>query len=334
MKRLQLEDLSKQLGYSKTLISMVLNSKGDQYGISKKTQAFVLDAAAKLNYAPNRFAKALRMGKSNFIGLILPDINNFFYSAIAKSIENTLSEQGYNLIVRSTDENEEKEKMLVNMMLNQHDVDGLIIASAFKSAVFYEQSPYSKIPIVFIDRILPLFQAHYVIMDNHGGAYEIVNHVIKTGYKKIICFSHAASVSDIEDCLNGYKDAIEKNKLTYNEGCIKIIRCENTEEDIEKTLRDMINANTEPDAIFALNNRIAIILLKVLKKKEFEKISKVKIACFGDNEIFNFVENPVISISQPVQEIGKDASLLILDVISGKQMHKSNIVLATTLIVR
>jgi LacI family transcriptional regulator len=79
MKRLQLEDLSKQLGYSKTLISMVLNGKADQYGISKKTQAIVLDAVAKLDYTPNKFAKALRTGKSNFIGLIVADLSNLYH---------------------------------------------------------------------------------------------------------------------------------------------------------------------------------------------------------------------------------------------------------------
>ena len=111
MKRLQLEDLSKQLGFSKTLISMVLNGKGNQYGISKKTQAEVLDAVAKLDYTPNKFAKALRTGKSNFIGLIVADIANPFYSKIAKNVESVLFEKNYNLMVCSTDENEERENV-------------------------------------------------------------------------------------------------------------------------------------------------------------------------------------------------------------------------------
>src|SRR6218665_1277460 len=160
MKRLQLEDLSKQLGYSKTLISMVLNGKGNQYGISKKTQAAVLDAVAQLDYTPNKFAKALRTGKSYFVGLIVTDIANPFYSTIAKNVENVLFENGYNLMVCSTEENEEKEKRLVEMMLNQQGVDGLIIASTFKNSSFYEQARFSKVPIVFIDRVIPLFNTN------------------------------------------------------------------------------------------------------------------------------------------------------------------------------
>ncbi len=136
MKRLQLEDLSRELGYSKTLISMVLNGKGNQYGISKKTQAAVLDAVAQLDYSPNKFARALRTGKSFFIGLIVADISNPFYSRIAKNIETVLFGKGYNLMVCSTEENVEKEKKLVEMMVNQQGVDGLIIASSCDNSDF------------------------------------------------------------------------------------------------------------------------------------------------------------------------------------------------------
>lgn len=336
MKRLQLEDLSKQLGYSKTLISMVLNGKGNQYGISKKTQAAVLDAVTQLNYTPNKFAKALRTGKSYFIGLIVTDIANPFYSTIAKSIENVLFESGYNLMVCSTEENEEKEKILVDMMLNQQGVDGLIVASTFKNSSFYEQPRFSKTPIVFIDRVLPLYNTNYVVIDNYGGSMEIVNHLIKSGSKKIACFCITPSyLSTMEDRVNGYKDAMRKNKLADEAEYIKSINFDHIDEDVEKSIRELRGSKSVPDAIFALNNHIAVALLKVLRKKEFKTYEgKIKIACFDDIELFNIIDQPVISVSQPVQEIGKNSSLILLDIISGKQTNKSNIVLSTKLINR
>src|SRR5688572_20519955 len=185
MRRLQLEDLSKKLGFSKTLISMVLNGKGNQYGISKKTQATVLDAIAKLNYSPHKFAKSLRTGKSYFIGLIVTDISNPFYSTIARSIEHVLFESEYNLMVCSSEENEEREKQLIEMMVNQQGVDGLIVASTFKNSEFYNQSRFTKIPIVFIDRVVPLYNGNYVVIDNYGGSLELMDHLIKNGCKKI-----------------------------------------------------------------------------------------------------------------------------------------------------
>lgn len=335
MRRLQLEDLSKKLGYSKTLISMVLNGKGNQYGISKKTQATVLDAIAKLNYSPNKFAKSLRTGKSYFVGLIVTDISNPFYSTIAKSIENVLFESEYNLMVCSTEESEEREKLLVEMMVNQQGVDGLIVASTFKNSVFYEQARFSKIPIVFIDRVVPLFNANYVVIDNYGGSVEIVNHLIKKNCRKIACFAITPLyLSTIEDRLNGYRNALTKNGVKKNEELIKSITFDRIDEDVEQSLRNLLMSDPDVDAIFALNNHIAVSLLKALKKKEFEKLSKVEIACFDDIELFNITDKKVVSVSQPVEDIGKSSSSLLLDIISGKQTSKSNVVLSTRLIVR
>ncbi len=336
MKRLQLEDISKQLGYSKTLISMVLNGKGNQYGISKKTQAAVLEAVALLDYTPNKFAKALRTGKSYFVGLIVTDISNPFYSLIAKNIEHVLFEKGYNLMVCSTEENEEREKKLVEMMLNQQGVDGLIIATTVKDSSFYEQPRFNSTPLVFIDRVLPMFNANYVIIDNYGGSLEIVNHLIKKGGKKIACLSITPSyLSTIEDRINGYKEALSKAKLKQDNSLIKPIHFDHIDDEVSKALADLIKNHKDLDSIFVLNNHIATALLKVLKKKEFAAYaSKINIACFDDIELFNIIDRPVSSVSQPVEEIGRSASILLLDIIDGVNTNKSNIVLSTKIIER
>jgi len=315
---------------------MVLNGKGNQYGISKKTQAAVLDAVAQLNYAPNKFAKALRTGKSYFIGLIVTDISNPFYSTIAKSIENVLFDNGYNLMVCSTEENEEKEKRLVEMMLNQQGVDGLIVASTFKNSSFYEQARFAKIPIVFIDRILPLFNTNYVVIDNYGGSVEIVSKLVKLGKKKIACFCITPLyLSTVEDRVNGYKEALQRNHIQNDPDLIRAISFDHIDEDVERSLQELVKADKVPEAIFALNNHIAVALLKILRKKEFLTLAaKIKIACFDDIELFNIIDRPVISVSQPVQEIGKNSSHILLSIISGKQMNKSNLVLSTKLIDR
>ncbi len=314
---------------------MVLNGKGNQYGISKKTQATVLDAIAKLNYSPNKFAKSLRTGKSYFIGLIVTDIANPFYSTIAKNIESVLFESEYNLMVCSTDENEEREKLLVEMMVNQQGVDGLIVASTFKNASFYEQARFSKIPIVFIDRVVPLFNANYVVIDNYGGSVEIINHLVKKGCKRIACLAITPLyLSTVEDRLNGYRNALNKNGLSNEESLIKAINFDHINDDVERALNELVASGQEPDAIFALNNHIAVALLKVLKKKQYERFAKIEIACFDDIELFNITDKKVISVSQPIEDIGKNSSSLLLDIISGKQTEKSNLVLSTRLIVR
>lgn len=336
MKRLQLEDISKQLGYSKTLISMVLNGKGDHYGISKKTQEAVMDAVNQLDYTPNKFARALRTGKSYFIGLIVADISNPFYSLIAKNIESILFERGYNLMVCSSDENETREKKLVEMMQSQQGVDGLIVASCFKNADFYNQPKINKIPTIFIDRILPLFSAHYVIIDNYGGSIEIVNKLVKNGCKKIACLSITpAYLSTIEDRINGYKEALKKNNLEYDGDLDKAVRYDQIESEVKLALDDFIAKKKKPDAIYCLNNSIAIAVLKLIKSKDYaEFFKKTQIASFDDVDLFNLIDTPVISVSQPIKEIGSNAGNLVIDLIDGKLNNKTNLVLSTKLIER
>jgi LacI family transcriptional regulator len=336
MKRLQLEDLAKQLGYSKTLISMVLNGKGDQYGISKKTQSLVLEEVAKLDYTPNKFAKALRTGKSYFIGLIVADISNPFYSAIAKNIETTLFERGYNLMVCSTDENDEKEKRLIDMMINQQGVDGIIVASTAKDGLFLESPRFNRTPFVLIDRVLPSYKGHYVVSDNYGGSCNIVNKLIEEGCKKIACLSITPRhLSSIEERIRGYKDTLDRKKLTYYKELMIDIRFDAVEEETEGVMRDLLRAHKDLDAIYTINNPIATAVLKSVREKEFEApFKKIKLACFDDIDLFNLIDKPVLSVSQPVNEIGKSAAEMMMDIIDGNREEKNLVTLPTRLIHR
>ena len=132
MKKISLADVAKSLGVSKTLVSLVLNDRGDEKGINKDTQQRVRDKVKELNYKPNQFARGLRVGKSNTIGLVVADISNSFYAKMCRSIEDHCTENGYNLIICSSDENPEKESELIQMLIDRQ-VDGLIISTTQKN---------------------------------------------------------------------------------------------------------------------------------------------------------------------------------------------------------
>ena len=156
------------------------------------------------------------------------------------------------------------------------------------------------------------------------------------GRKKIACFSITPSyLSTIEDRINGYKDALSKHTGSSDTAIIKPIHFENIQGDVDAAMDDLLKNEPELDAIYALNNHIATAILKSLKRKGFEALaSKLKIACFDDIELFNIIDKQVLSVSQPIEEIGRNASILLLDIIEGKHENKSNIVLPTTLIER
>jgi LacI family transcriptional regulator len=335
MRKLHLADISKHVGFSKTLCSMVLNGKGNKYGISKRTQEQVVEAAKTLRYTPNKYAKSLRTGKSYFIGLVVTDIANPFYSTIAKSIESMLYKSDYSLMICSSEESEEREKQLVEMMISQQGVDGLIVTSTFSNPSFYEHPRFKNVPIVFIDRVVPLFRANYIVIDNYGGSLEIVQHLIKEGCRRIACLAVTPlHLSTIEDRISGYKTALRNAGVLDAPDLMRPVRFDSIEEDVEKHLQEFLLSNEKLDAIFALNNHIAIAILKLLRKREFLKYSRVKLACFDDLELFNMINRKVVSVSQPVEQIGRTSCSLILEMLNGKKVNRYYHVLSPTLIER
>jgi len=335
MRKLYLADISKHVGYSKTLCSMVLNGKGNKYGISQKTQQRVLEAAQKLNYTPARYARALKTGRSFFLGLVVTDLNDPFQAGIADRIRALLKNTEYNLVVCCSDEHEEREQHLVEMLLNHNGVDGLIVASTFTNPGFYEQPRFSGIPMVFIDRVVPLFRANYVVVDNYGGALEAVDFLIREGNKKIAALAITPlHLSTIEDRLNGYKTAMRNHNIHDTNEWIKAVRRDHLDDDIEKHLNEIIMNGEKIDAIFSLNIMATLSLLRILKKKEFARLSRIKVACFDDHEMFDFINRKVTSVSQPLDELVRNAHSLLIDLIEGKKINRSFTVLSPRLITR
>ena len=133
--KISISDIAASLGVSKTLVSLVINNKGNSHGISAETQKKVLAKVKELNYRPNVLAQGFRTGKTNTIGLIVSDISNQFYSRIARKVEGYAWERGYSVVICSTDECEDKERQQISM-LQDRKVDGLIISSSQKKLMF------------------------------------------------------------------------------------------------------------------------------------------------------------------------------------------------------
>lgn len=338
MKKTLLEDIARELNVSKTLVSMVINGKGDTYGISKKTQEKVLSKAAELQYTPNVFARALRTGKSNLIGLLIADISNPFYAQIAKHIEKTLSAQGYNLMICNTDENVEQEQKLIQLLGEQHIVDGLIIATSSNDGQFFRQDRIKNIPIVFIDRYLPGLKANYVVANNYQGSFDVTDLLIHKGCKNILTLNISPSyISSLSDRVKGYQDALKKYNIPFKEELLIEISFNNIKNEVRKKLLPYLNKLNTIDAVYTLNNNLATACLDVFNEFGVEKIKdKLYFASFDDIDLFNFVRPHVISVSQPLEEIGNEAANLALKLIENKNKNIENeeITLDTNIISR
>lgn len=337
IKKTLLEDIAKELNVSKTLVSMVINGKGDAYGISKKTQEKVLAKAGEMEYTPNVFARALRTGKSHLIALLVADISNPFYSNIAKHVEKELATKGYNLMICSTDENVEREEKLISLFAEQHMIDGLIIATTNTSGEYFKKERLRNFPIVFIDRYLTVIESNYVVANNYQGSYELTELLVKKGCKNILALNITPShISSLTERVKGYKEALKKHDIAFKDENLVEISFDNIQNDVRTQLTKRLKQG-KIDAIYTLNNHIATACLNVFNEMGFDaKKEGVLFASFDDISLFDFVKPSVISVSQPVENIGIEAANLALHLIDSKTntTDVKKIVLPTSIISR
>jgi LacI family transcriptional regulator len=339
IKKTLLEDIAKELNVSKTLVSMVINGKGDAYGISKKTQEKVLSKAGEMEYTPNVFARALRTGKSNLIALLVADISNPFYSNIAKHVERELASKGYNLMICSTDENVEREEKLISLFAEQHMIDGLIVATTNTSGEYFKKERLRNFPIVFIDRYLPDIESNCVVANNYQGSLEVTELLIKQGSKNILALNITPShISSLTERVKGYKDALKKHNISFKDENLLEISFDNIQNDVREKLTKRLKQGQKIDAIYTLNNHIATACLKVFNEIGFDaKKEGVLFASFDDISLFDFVKPNIISVSQPLEQIGVEAANLALHLIDSKSAEASEfkkVVLPTSIISR
>ncbi len=318
-KKVSLADIAQNLGVSKTLVSMVLNGKGDENGISKKTQDRVMELANELNYKPNQFARGLRIGRSNTIGLLVSDISNPFYSKLARYVEDAVSEAGFNLMICSSDESEEKEMKLLEMLLNKQ-VDGIILSSTLESTDHIESLQNENFPFVLIDRTYENYETHTVVVDNRSGAKEAVEHIIQNGHKKIAALIISpAHISTQIERLEGYKEALKSYQIPINEYYQKVIQREDIYKNICQVIVEWKNDRMMPTALFVSNNQIAIGCLEALRDNGLSIPRDISIVSFDDIDLFRLYSPPVTSIIQPINSIARNAVEILLGEIKSRE---------------
>lgn len=336
MKKVSLETIAKSLNVSKTLVSMVINDKADKVGISKETQQRVLEKIEELNYRPNSFARSLRIGRSNTIGLIVADIANNFYSKMARHLEDLASNDNYNLVICSSDEKEEKEDRLIKALLDRH-VDGIIVSSTLRRTDIYKTLKKEKVPFVLIDRSFPRFKANYVGVNNYQGAYDATDHLIKNGYTEIGYITLTPShISTLKDRFSGYKDALRDNNIAYNGKIIREIPFEEIEKETTDILLDMTSFPNNSKALFIANNNLTIACLKAMNKLGLKTPEDIAIISFDDNEVFNFTRTPISAVAQPIKEICKESYDMLKHRINNKDLVETyeQKILKTNLVIR
>ncbi|MFB1049877.1 LacI family DNA-binding transcriptional regulator [Paraliobacillus sp. JSM ZJ581] len=291
-------------GYSVATVSRVINNNGR---FSEDTRKKILAIIEKTGYQTNSVAKSLRMQKSNTIGILVPDISNYFFAKIVQQIEERLFEDDYSTIICNTARSLEKEKVYLSM-LESKMIDGLVVISGLEKFNLHALTN-SNIPVICIDRKPTDRNKSIFISSNHyQGAFDATNLLIKKGIKHPVIMVQDRNSSSLQERLRGFKDALKENNITYSkeDNLLMIDSKSNVLSQKTNGIELFTSAFTKLrtcDGIFAINDDLATLAIDGLEKLDIDIPDQVKIIGFDNSPIGQHTSPKLTSVSHNIDEI-------------------------------
>ncbi|WP_026135505.1 LacI family DNA-binding transcriptional regulator [Nafulsella turpanensis] len=326
-----LRDIAINLGVSISTVSRALSGAPE---VNDQTKEAVLKAAKKLNYEPNHVAQSLRSNKTKTIGIIVPNLISHFFSATISGIQNMAAEKGYNVMICQSNESFATEVSNVQMMMS-HRVDGLLISLSKETETYDHLHPILNrgIPLVFFDRVCEELNTSRVMVDDHDGAFKATEHLIETGCRRIAHISGPEQLSISKNRRQGYLDALQKHNIPVREELI--LHSSFKEEDVAVHTHTLLDLPNPPDAIFAVNDLVAVQAMLVIKERGMKIPEDIAMVGFTNTPVSAFIEPSLTTVAQPAYQIGHISAKHILEQINHPQdFIPQSIVLKTELIVR
>ncbi len=303
-------DIAKELNISAATVSRALNKNPK---ISESTCKLVMETAAKLNYKQNKLAQALRSGKSNNVGVIVPRIDSNFFASVIRGIEEELHPHQYHVIICQTHENEEREIENINTLLNAQ-VDGIMISITNESEEnekTIQRVLDKNVPLIFFDRKKNMEGVSSVTIDDFKGGYIATKHLIDSNCKRIAHLKGDQSLEIFANRNNGYKQALLDNGIEFNENYV--IRTKSSVEAGKESVKKLLELNPPPDAIFSSSDFAALGAIQELKSRGIKIPEDVCVVGFGDEPFTKFMELSISSVNQSPLEMGRMTARVFLE---------------------
>lgn len=333
MKRKSLKEVAKDLNISPTTVSFVLNGRGNEMKISKATQERIKEHVEKVNFRPNTIARGLSTGKTHTVGFIVPDISNPFYALIARQVENCMNEEGYHIIIGSTDEDRTKEDLLIHSMCDRQ-VDGIAIAPTLGRSLLLERLQAEGFPLVFFDRRVENTACSFVGIDNRASSFKAVDEILQKGYKNFYIVATTPEISTVKKRIAGAKEACEKHGVYCGYERVKIANYNNFRESVSQMIEEIFIAGS-PEVIFFANNKCAMHGLWSLNRFHVDQLQQLCLMSFDDVELFDIALPRVSGIDQPKESIAQELTRILLKTINSPEgLSPEEVILKTDFILR
>ncbi|AXQ79210.1 LacI family transcriptional regulator [Streptococcus chenjunshii] len=311
MKKHSIKDIAQLSGVSVATVSRVINNNGR---FSEETRRKVLQVIEETGYHTNYNAKGLRMKRSYAIGIIVPDITNYFFAKLIENIEGLLFEKGYSAIICNTARNSQKEKSYLAMLENK-GVDGMIIISG--AEIFSFPSHEGKTPpYICIDREPEsLSDTVFISSDHKDGAVQAANFLFDSGCRQPLILTHSLLTQTGQKRLQGFIQALADHQLDFQEQLNHISLDRDNPAAYDQAAR-FLTSHPEIDGIFAINDLLAIEIQNVIIQTGLNK-RHYKIVGFDDSPMVSLTAPKISSIRQDIPKLAEISVEKILQLLQG-----------------
>jgi LacI family transcriptional regulator len=322
-----MSDVARLAGVGTMTVSRVLSGSA---GVTEETARRVHTAVEQLRYRPNELARAFRGQRTNSIGLIIPYLYDSFFATCAHAVTTVAKEQGYSVIITTSNEDPDLEFAEAERML-QRNVDGLVLIPSRFRQNRLTRSFFGKTPVVAFDRPVSDQQFDTVLVQNTAGAHRMTEHLVEHGHKRIAFMGLSRELFTINSRFIGYRRAIQEAGLQED----AFFGCASREATLD-WLTGRLKAADAPTAIFTSNTLATRYVLSCLVSLGVKIATDVAIAGFDDFELAELTSPSLTVVRQPAQEMGRVAANLLIDRISRGELPQtgSRIVLPVEIVLR
>jgi LacI family transcriptional regulator len=255
-----------------------------------------------VGYTPHGIARSLRLGHTRWIGLIVGDISNPFFTSLAKAVEQRASEAGYMVILLNSDENPVKEMNLIKMLLEQQVAGILLAPSGFDPAYLAALSSTVRVPMVLVDRHLPSAAYDTVVVDNRAAARMVTDYLIRLKHERIAIVIGRQHLWTTEQRVRGFREGLRAGGLPRRAE-LEIFADSQIETAYQATQR-LLSLSEPPTAIFAANNLMMLGALEAILDMGFECPARISLAGIDDFSWSSAIRPRLTTVSQPIEEMG------------------------------
>lgn len=319
-----MRDVALKAGVSVKTVSRVVNGG---HHVSSEKQRAVERAIAQLRFHRNDFARGLRSGGTNSVGLLIEDVADPFYSTMTRAIEDVVLGEGRLLLTASSEENVDRARRLIQLF-SERRLEGLIITPPNNvDAERLRAEIGGETAVVFVDRPVPGVEADTVLADNVGGAILGIEHLLAQGHRRIAFFGDQDTIFTASERLLGYRRALSNHDIAFDPDLV-FMQAPGGAVDHLEAIEEVLSRAT---AVFAANNRWSLQLLRHSTRARDE----IAFVGFDDFEYADLLRPGITVVAQSPGDMGREAARLLFSRLQRKDdLAFQTVTLGTRLIER